>query len=58
VGAGVYEDVGEACGRTIRVTDRVEPGANVRVYEDYYPIYRELYPALAPHFKQVGKVTN
>jgi xylulokinase len=54
VGAGVYEDVREACARTIRVTDSVEPGANVSVYEDYYPTYRELYPALAPLFKRVS----
>ncbi|HYP38868.1 MAG TPA: xylulokinase, partial [Chloroflexia bacterium] len=56
VGACVYEDVREACACTIRVTDSVEPGANVSAYEDYYPIYRELYPALAPYFKQIGKV--
>ena len=58
VGTGVYEDVGEACARTIRVTDKVEPGADVSVYEDYYLIYRELYPALAPLFKRVGRVTG
>jgi xylulokinase len=58
VGAGVYGDVREACGRTIRVTDSVVPGANVSIYDAYYPIYRELYPALAPHFKRVSKVVG
>ncbi len=57
VGAGVYKDVEEACARTIRVTDRIEPGAGARIYADYYPIYRALYGALAPQFKQVSAVT-
>ena len=57
VGAGVYATVGEACDQTIAVTDRVEPGPNTAVYADYYPIYRELYPALAPHFRRVSQVS-
>lgn len=57
VGAGVYSNVEDACGRTIRVIDRVEPSAAKVVYADYYPIYRALYPALAPQFKAVSQVT-
>lgn len=57
VGAGVYSSVEDACARTIRVIDRVEPGAAQVVYADYYPIYRALYPALAPQFKAVSQVT-
>jgi xylulokinase len=56
-GAGIYRDVDEACANTIRITDHVEPGPDVSVYEDYYPIYRSLYPLLAPEFKEVSRVT-
>ena len=57
VGTGLYRDVDDACARAISITDRVEPGASAAVYEDFYPVYRALYPALAPHFKQVSEVT-
>ena len=56
-GTGIYRDVDEACERTIRVTDRVEPGPAAAIYNDYYPIYRSLYPRLAPEFKEVSRVT-
>jgi xylulokinase len=56
VGAGVYASVDEACARVIRVTDRVEPSENAAIYADYYPIYRALYPSLAPQFKAVSEV--
>ncbi|HEY0072015.1 MAG TPA: xylulokinase [Chloroflexia bacterium] len=56
-GTGIYRDLDEACERTIRVTDRVEPGPAVVVYNDYYPVYRSLYPRLATEFKEVSRVT-
>jgi xylulokinase len=58
VGAGVYKDVPDACARTIRVTDQVEPSADAEIYAAGYPIYHALYPALAPYFKQVSAVTR
>jgi xylulokinase len=58
VGAGIYSDAATACRHTINITDRTEPGVNARVYADYYPIYRSLYPALAPVFKETGRVTE
>ena len=57
VGVGVHKDVEEACARAVGITDRIEPSANARVYNDYYLVYRALYPALAPHFKGVSEVT-
>ncbi|HEX8219453.1 MAG TPA: xylulokinase [Chloroflexia bacterium] len=57
VGAGIYRDVDEACANTIRITDRVAPGPDVAVYDDYYPVYRALYPRLAPEFKEVSRIT-
>jgi xylulokinase len=58
VGAGVYHDVAEACDTTINLTDRIEPGPDRSIYADYYGVYRDLYPALAPQFKRVSKITE
>lgn len=58
VGAGLYHDVPGACARTIRVVDQVAPGENARIYADYYPIYRSLYPSLASQFKAVSAVAS
>lgn len=57
VGAGVYASVEDACAQTIRITDAVKPGENVPVYDDYYRVYRALYPALKEQFKTVGAIT-
>jgi xylulokinase len=57
VGTGVYPDVPAAAAATIRTTDRIEPGPAARAYADYYPIYRALYPALAPQFQAVSAAT-
>ncbi|MEO8288031.1 MAG: xylulokinase [Chloroflexota bacterium] len=57
-GAGVYKNVVEACDSTIKITDTIEPGPNRSIYADYYEVYRRLYPALAPEFQQVSKITQ
>lgn len=57
VGAGVYASVEDACAQTIRLTDSVTPDEDVQVYDDYYRVYRALYPALQAQFKQVSDVT-
>jgi xylulokinase len=54
VGAGVFESVPAACRQTIRVTGRTEPAQAAAVYEERYPRYRALYPALADEFRQLG----
>lgn len=56
VGAGVYSSVEDACAQTVRVTDAVTQDKNVRLYDDYYQVYRRLYPALKDSFVQVGAV--
>jgi xylulokinase len=58
VGAGVYRDVDEAVGAAIELTERVEPGPDRDVYSDYYQVYRELYPALAPQFRKVSALNE
>ena len=58
VGAGVYTSVEDACAQTIRVTDSVTQGKNVGVYEEYYQVYRGLYPALKESFEKVGEIVT
>ncbi|MEJ5312250.1 MAG: xylulokinase [Anaerolineae bacterium] len=55
VGAGVWKTVPEACRATIKVVSATAPQpAQVKVYNDLYPLYRGLYPALKPTFDAVG----
>ncbi len=53
VAAKVYASVAEAAGRVVRVTGRHMPGPDAAVYEEFYPRFRALYPALAGEFKAV-----
>jgi xylulokinase len=56
VGAGVYSDVAEACKETVQLTESTNPSPDKDVYDDYYGVYRELYPALEAQFKRVSAV--
>lgn len=56
-GSGVYASVEDACAQTIRITDSVKQGNDTSVYDDYYQVYRALYPALKAQFKQVSEIT-
>lgn len=58
VGAGVYTSVQDACAHTIQVTDSVHQGQDVGVYDEYYKVYRGLYPALKESFEKVGEVAG
>jgi len=57
VGTGAYASVPEACAAAIRTTDetRANPETSA-AYARYYPIYRELYPALQASFRSVSKL--
>ena len=47
VACGTFTDVHEAVARCVRVGETVDPVPEwARVYEDRYPRYRALYPAL------------
>ncbi len=49
VGAGVWPDVDAACRTCVRPAGSTGPRpAEVDRYEDYYGLYRQLYPALKP----------
>ena len=59
VGTGTFASVPEACQATIRTTSETAPGAETSaVYEKYYPLYRELYPALQASFKKAAQITG
>jgi len=49
-GVGAFASVEEACNSVISITGSTVPGENQAVYEQHYPAYRELYPALKPVF--------
>ena len=49
-GAPVFTSVEEACNTVIFITGSTSPGENKTVYEEIYPTYRDLYPALKPIF--------
>ena len=51
VGAGIYSSVPEACDAIVKTDKTQTPQAeNVPVYESYYQLYREIYPALKAQF--------
>lgn len=52
VGVGRWASVPEACDACVAVTSRVRPSAEAQAtHERGYAIYRRLYPALAPLYK-------
>ena len=47
VGTGVYKSIPEACDAIISVVERTAPNqANVAEYNDYYEVYKNLYPSI------------
>jgi len=58
VGAGFFEDVPAACQATVRITGSTDPGVSTQAYQDYYPIYQGLYPALHSKFQSIAEVVN
>jgi xylulokinase len=56
-GTGGFRSVEEACRACIRVTERCEPASErVRMYDDYYAIYRDLYIRLRDSFRAVAEI--
>jgi len=59
VGTGVYDSVEEACDNLILITSRTSPiRENVKVYDEYYKVYRSLYPALIEEFDKVNNLIS
>lgn len=58
VGAGIYNNVPDACAANIQITGRTSPTQVTRTYQDYYPRYRALYPALAPEYEAIADLNH
>jgi len=57
VGSGLYNSVNEVCNRLIRVIEETYPiKDNVKRYEDYYLLYRSLYPLLKDKFAELSSL--
>lgn len=53
-GANIFPGVEAACEKTIQITGSTRPGPDNKVYEEFYLLYRDLYPALKPSFTKVA----
>lgn len=59
VGSGNYNTVHEACDRMLKIESSITPEQQrVANYEEYYRIYRELYPDLMESFDKISKTVN
>ena len=59
VGTGIYPSVESATDQIVKITSQTHPIAeNVAIYEQYYRIYGDLYPALKPQFDQVTEIVD
>lgn len=55
----LQQGIAELCGEWIKVVDRTQPiPANQRKYNDYYAVYRSLYPALKEHFHRLDELVH
>ncbi len=56
-GAGVYSSVPEACAAVVKTDKIQQPNeAAVPVYEDYYRLYRDIYPAVKEHCARLARL--
>lgn len=57
VGAGIYSSVPEACQAIVKA-DKIQSPCekNVPIYEHYYQLYREIYPALQTQFGKLAQL--
>jgi xylulokinase len=58
VGAGSFYTVQEACEAVIQITGRTSPSDDTQLYQQFYPRYRALYPALASEFKALAELVD
>jgi xylulokinase len=54
-GAGIFSDVESACAATIGIMGTTTPGPASEMYQQVYPLYRDLYPALQRTFQAVAQ---
>ncbi|NMB45770.1 MAG: xylulokinase [Firmicutes bacterium] len=55
--AQVYSSVEEAAENTVRIVHTTEPNRDLtRLYDDYYQLFRSLYPALKDRFREAAQL--
>ena len=55
-GAGSWSSIDEACTNTIQVIGKTQPGKDQSRYDDYYQLYRSLYPKLKSTFQALSQL--
>lgn len=59
VGAGAWGNVPEACAAAVKITGSTQPDTiQMNAYRTFYPLYRELYPALKPSFNKLAQIAS
>ncbi len=59
VGTSAFSGVEEACRKAVKTKDQVRPNPmNVKKYESYYRLYRDLYPAIRDFYSRLGEMEN
>jgi xylulokinase len=57
VGAGAYKNIQEACAATIRVVSKTPYNKKAtRTYDQAFPVYQDLYPALKNQFPRLANL--
>lgn len=57
VGTGKFNTIEEACNKCITRESTTEPiKENSTVYDEYYEVYKNLYPALKPSFTNISQI--
>ena len=59
VGAGNYKNINEACEKILKIDSKIEPDKKrAEIYNDFYTIYKELYPQLKNSFQNISEIVN
>ena len=56
VGAGVYDDLATIVNQAVKITGTDSPKDDVAIYDQYYQVYRNLYPTLQEQFVAISKL--
>jgi len=56
VGTGAFTDVKSACASVIKLTGCTKPSSAQCVYQQVYPLFQGLYPALRPSFEAIAEL--
>ena len=59
VGSQNYKNVNEACEKILKIESKIEPDKQrVSIYNDFYSIYKHLYPQLKNSFQNISEKVN